>query len=1542
MTASSVMENRFVALAVLENLFYWPPSPRANSSSGSGSFSGSATEINTEDAIEASVANGGDDAHREPRQRRADHCRAVLQLPHLCLKLGKRWVSSEVVPYLLRCIEEEDPQLALVSGVALLGVVRPRKQPWGRTAPASADSSPQQQPQNNGESEAEKESNGAADSYLSLDNAQPVCVAMATSSIREVRCFTAEVVVPHLIFGVALYRSTTLDSWDLKYVPASVLSSDAALSHAGSQGGGDDDDDQAEWSDMTTTTAAVSSAAAAAAVAAEETATLRAAVQRQLYSSLSECSLSLPSCSSLSTASVPISAATATAAAAATRQRCLELAQEDEHLQLLFNDSYASLAGPLLFDAALAPFADLSSCGGAGTFHSFRRRGGRRGCATPPLGQTPLHRADLGLYGASYARNTAAANEKGRDDYFSINVQARALMHDLVDWMDLLEPFSGEDRDDDGRPPMASSPQHRDPHPTPTQGGNAGGGGGSRPQRLHLGHYFYAKVRREAFRWRWRYALRLMASLLESPYPGAAAVAVRLIAALLHAIQQYLMDAEVVIASTAAAAATTTAAPSPRMTLHATTSALDHRLWTIGLPAAPMLTTAALQAFHCEAAQRHVVFCIAAAVSLRRLPPPSVVLPDQVARLLQTALTSAQATLLDLLHQQHFVMTANRQVSVVFGTGPMESRAARLDTWDICFTTDHGAAASGTGAPATTTAQRLPDDSFLVLDSSSRVGHAAARRAAAAMARSAVNTASAFRLHRLVCHAFLASLPLCLDFVATIGSHHRDGSAVGGDELAAPASPPLCIDVVCRLLLQIIVPPAALVNFMTKSSGSPVEVEVSSIQLESSASLHHGTTEVVLEAVERVFSEVALHLPPLLAAAVRDTATMHRVVDTTYNHLLLVFEACLHFIPQYASWKARWLVAKQLPRLAVCFFSCLLGLAPYSSKSSTARDAATSCAGEALLLQTMELLIAAFQPSGDTSTNRNPASGDEAEWRHRCPMRDLVVRAEEEMEVRCIAVQSAAMVVQQTAIMVLRMATTDGHSGRAAGVFISRDVMAALDRLISSVSGIVLTAADDAAPRVRCKAAEAVSCLCRVLSLLSSVAGRWLGSAATVTEGVQPRGQRWAALLRANTDVLVRLMKDDHPTVQLALVAQLTDLLLLRLPSVVEAGGGGGGEVSLHQCIGHEILLDCLHRLSSHELWRLRERYAVLLARMCGRLLLSGGARGIRRRRSSRRLLQKKGVGAASPTLGGISGGMASSVSPSSAAAGAGAMVGVQKDCEEEEEESINAAAQAHNHPLYQLARTELVSLLVRILFDKVRSVRDTALEAVEELCLHLASCHLDDSVGGDAGASPGRNGFVDDVLWPRIEEYEPAWANYLSRSAVLRTALRLRVDKTAVFIPLLDQLARDPVLNVRLVVAKVILEVLLRTAPAVDDGGSLSSHEAAEATFALPPQSSTAANDQTDVLLRRSLSFGRSGKARQGAALPSGTIAYCILMNKPTSSASSSPSLLQQTDAGLPPPLTFSAAERAGVILEILRLLLKDACADVRDEAAKALKICF
>lgn len=121
---------------------------------------------------------------------------------------------------------------------------------------------------------------------------------------------------------------------------------------------------------------------------------------------------------------------------------------------------------------------------------------------------------------------------------------------------------------------------------------------------------------------------------------------------------------------------------------------------------------------------------------------------------------------------------------------------------------------------------------------------------------------------------------------------------------------------------------------------------------------------------------------------------------------------------------------------------------------------------------------------------------------------------------------------------------------------------------------------------------------------------------------------------------------------------------------------------------------------------------------------------------------------------------------------------------------------------LHVLLTHTLLPMLVEVLFDSARAVRDAAVAAVVA-DLRLAA----QTIGFERVM-----GFVNETFWPLVRQSQRGSSTYLFRESMLLVAVKLGVDLEQHVFGLLDQLSHDSVTNVRLVVARTVEEFLLRS----------------------------------------------------------------------------------------------------------------------------------
>ena len=170
------MDNRFVVLSLLEDLLHWPtPPPDDFSTEQPLQDDGTGRDENLLSAGSTS------DHNEEPRSRQRARCHAVMHLAALAKKMGPRWTASEVVPYLLRCIEEEDAELGAAVAHAIVGLV-------ARTG-----------------------SDGST-SLVPLEAALPILEGLSASADEQVRRCLCLTTIPSIFFGCAVPAASPLSS----------------------------------------------------------------------------------------------------------------------------------------------------------------------------------------------------------------------------------------------------------------------------------------------------------------------------------------------------------------------------------------------------------------------------------------------------------------------------------------------------------------------------------------------------------------------------------------------------------------------------------------------------------------------------------------------------------------------------------------------------------------------------------------------------------------------------------------------------------------------------------------------------------------------------------------------------------------------------------------------------------------------------------------------------------------------------------------------------------------------------------------------------------------------------------------------------------------------------------------------------------------------------------------------------------------------------------------------------------------------------------
>ncbi|ESL07559.1 hypothetical protein TRSC58_04749 [Trypanosoma rangeli SC58] len=629
--------------------------------------------------------------------------------------------------------------------------------------------------------------------------------------------------------------------------------------------------------------------------------------------------------------------------------------------------------------------------------------------------------------------------------------------------------------------------------------------------------------------------------------------------------------------------------------------------------------------------------------------------------------------------------------------------------------------------------------------------------------------------------------------------------------------------------------------------------------LESDACHDCGVAEAVLDGVQLLLDELLRpHTIQDFLLGNRGCTLPVTLAEKEERLLRLcgLYRDCVVGLAAMPAWKTRWLTAHRLPQLTTALLEVVRRVGEHEPKD-----------GPTLVEACTEFLLKFHLGQWSSSP-----TGDGA-------LKALV--HDEEEEVRCIVSVSVASVFRALGqgmfcLLFPRGVVVDMRQQRHANSFQAREgsvargyhadftkleivgkksarketpkheallsahgLMRSLPTLLDTVLSCCAHVMRDPEERVRSGAAAGLSVLARTLSAM----------VAACDLHVEDLGKgTWLHYLDSTTVSLMTLLTDQSPTVQIALVSELAALLVSSTGETAGLAAAIGGHRNDEAAqVRKEALVVCLKSLSRHEVWRYRERYAMLLSEMCVKFLAPNSLAAVE---------------ATSMSLGRTHS-LEDGLRESSVAASRPSGVVVAED-------GVN--------PLHGFAKEELLPLLVDVLFDKVKAVRDHALESLEKMCAQLSAARsqLQASASSSSGGGGGWQNslhysqhqqqgddddvFVNDTLWPLIVNSPRAMATYLSRSSLLRIAVRLGVDKESILLPLLDQLGHDAVLNVRLVVAKELYGILAA----------------------------------------------------------------------PASSAPRAPKVI------------FTEQEKNGVVLQLLRLLVEDKSADVRDEAAKALQICF
>lgn len=717
-----------------------------------------------------------------------------------------------------------------------------------------------------------------------------------------------------------------------------------------------------------------------------------------------------------------------------------------------------------------------------------------------------------------------------------------------------------------------------------------------------------------------------------------------------------------------------------------------------------------------------------------------------------------------------------------------------------------------------------------------------------------------------------------------------------------------------------------------KEAESAVSVEVF-LQLENDISRDFGVAEALFDGVQQILENLLRpHTMEALLSKTGEHATCPTFEEkkTGLMRLCALYHDCVVYLARLPLWKTRWLATQRIPKLTVAFLGLLRSVADCDADDGPAL--VETCAGFLFRLHTEQWSLSPTTLSSSSSSSPSPSSSSSSSFlfSQGCSSKGCVgsfgelVRDAEE-EVRCVVAVCAASIFRDLGQSMFCFVfphgvVTDMHKSNqanfpAAGTAAESGnqvnessenaisdnsdsspvcnsllsvnvVVKSLTALFEVIFSCCVTLLHDAEERVRSGAAAGLSELARTLSVMAASCDLHL---------VDLGKETWLRYLNNTTTSLMSLLADKSPTVQIALVTELTALLeggATGPGRFAAAMGGDGGNVTAAQ-VREETLVECLKNLSRHGVWRYRERFAKLLSEMCVRFLLpnsffaSLGGFSTSTQPPQQQQQQQQQLPPLELALSLLpSCKMGNSPKKGSFSGGRTALV--------------DAGGEASVYRLRRFVHKELLPLFVDVLFDKVKAVRDGALRAIEKMCMRL--CETRVRVKADfpsdvasekvynvkRGSRSGKsntshyynktkqnnssvdhfhghcqqydnNSFINETLWPLIINSPKAMATYLSRSSLLRIAVCLGVDKKSILFPLLNYLSHDAVLNVRLVVAKELFGIL---------------------------SSSSAADGNSRVV--------------------------------------------------------FSEEEKNGVVLRLLRLLVEDQSADVRDEAAKALKICF
>ncbi|CCW71385.1 unnamed protein product [Phytomonas sp. Hart1] len=1353
---------------------------------------------------------------------------AVLLLP----LFGPNFTA--VLPYLVRCADEEDPQLSFAVAIALMGMLRPRPCAKARL-PTWAES--------------------ARGLLGGLGAVRGVLTRLSASREGRIRHLVSDVVLPHLGFGVGLERKVTLEGWERRYIPPQS---------------GHPDDKAGEgdfyWSEAETTAMAPGEGAKGSdgeAVKKDEEETDE------------------------------------------TNPLLLE-----ERLKFIHDDEFISL-----FHSARVHH-EARCQGGDGELSRSRTTAAhqQQSACTAPSRSSFLLDVPLELYGASYA---AALHADSENDPFSLNLRARSLVGEIESWLtgftsaekqrgssQKVSPFLNKLRAKNNSYNLNTDNQVIDSSPVkPLQ-----------PLQYQLSVADYLEcdsVQRKTLGQQWEHFQRLIQYLLNSTYPGAVAVAVATISRLLHVIQSALAEG-----------------PNCNTLLN------PGSLVSISLPQKLLRTAAELRHFITQMTHRHIFMVLTAATSSRRAPHTA----SETVSLVQEALIEVRGTLRSILKKHHLLIDTPSIASLsgingasfkgllCFGPGPRELRIASLSAWD-----------AGLGLNSPDSIPRLLIEPPGAVDDGNGDCHHNSQF------RQGGSDIGGFspRLHRILHLSLIRALPSLLDWGTVFGTPFNTTATTGRNRSHSSMLSPVTIRSFITIFMQLLVPASEIpellhmfaemtnttkwtekIHLATQSETDLTGAEPNSngklsslhhLMGETLASLDFDMVQTALKAAHECFVEAAIALPMLLYKEFRkgtstspytrsDTVEDSRI-DTQLRDLLsclyMVYYMCAKYIAFYPSWKARYQVAKKLPGLTAAFVYVLLRL---KHALATIADTTTENGISYPVASTLHFYCKLCKLLTDLWSSKGGVAHPLGCWVNDY---ETEVRA---MVLPCAADTFFVMVQGVVGLCHSEMKVWDVKPNRQVEAVAtwSRENVHLFEMLLillESILHVSQFSLQDTNEQVRSGSPTALTSLSSSLWVLiesmmypnpnnTSLSNRTL-----VNKTMHARnGIR--SLIAA--DALVRLIDDPSPLVRLAAASGLADSIASftkrrgRIGEIEE----GDSTTFKAQCRG---LFFCMESLSKHESWRFREKYSALLSAICFKFLAPTYPQNLE---------------------------VCNRVITSS------------RESHEQQGDLESVAEDSDRYSLPLLIYTKLLPMLVELIFDKGKAVRDAALSHVSYLCTKLASVHTSHEYSrtrpasfGGATARPKnilrttlhtkesaplmkKDKFVSNVLWPLITSHPAAWSTYLNRSALLYAAVHLGVDVETTLLPLLNMLARDLVPNVRSMVAKMILEVLLNSSrrPMLN-----------RTKESCPCQSSLKArqdNIQNDGV---------------------GSVPTCSSRNanKIKHIASCNATRLSDEVASLA-PLIFTDEEKNGVVLVILRQLLEDTSADVRNQAAEAFRVCF